>query len=116
MVQDSDEVAPLEEYWDTYQMDTTTGKQSFADSPFTTAQRKARTLSTATMMSPTEQSLPPYHPAFSILELIDTFGPLLYPLHREALLRRRLLLVTRPPVHLPCDFGKSPISEFAFIF
>lgn len=47
------------------------------------------------------------HPVLSIPNYIDLFGPLLFPLHRLALLRRRILLVTQPPVQLACKFGMS---------
>jgi hypothetical protein len=43
-------------------------------------------------------TLASHHPAASLLELLDLFGPLLFPLYRAALLRKRILLVTEAPV------------------
>jgi DENN domain-containing protein 11 len=53
-------------------------------------------------------ALSPYHPAISLPTLIDTFGPLIYPLYKAALLRKRILLVTEAPVELACNFGMFP--------
>nr|POF23927.1 ribosome maturation protein sdo1 [Quercus suber] len=58
-------------------------------------------------------SLTAHHPARGMLQLIDTFGPLLFPLHRAALLRKRILLLGSPPVRVSCDivYGLSILSE-----
>lgn len=45
------------------------------------------------------------HPALSMLDLLSTFGPLLFPLHRAALLRKRILLLGSTPVQPSCNFG-----------
>ena len=45
------------------------------------------------------------HPAQSIKELLDAFGPLIFPLYRAALLRKRILIIARPPMQKFCDFG-----------
>ncbi len=57
------------------------------------------------VMSPS-LSISQSHPALSMPELLDTFGPLLFPLHRALLLRKRVLLISQPPVHRLCHFGK----------
>ena len=51
--------------------------------------------------------LPPSHPALSLPEFCRVFGPLLFPLYRAALLRKRILLVGEAPVHENCDLGTS---------
>jgi hypothetical protein len=48
--------------------------------------------------------LSPHHPALSLPTLLDTFGPLVYPLYKAALLRKRILMVTKAPVELSCNF------------
>lgn len=50
-------------------------------------------------------SLSSYHPARSIPSLIDTFGPLIYPLYKAALLRKRILILGDAPVEQACNFG-----------
>jgi len=47
------------------------------------------------------------HPAWSLTSLLDVFGPLIFPIHRAALLRRRILISCHVPVHETCNFGKS---------
>ena len=49
--------------------------------------------------------LSPSHPALSLPTLIDTFGPLIYPLYKAALLRKRTLIVHEAPVEQACNFG-----------
>lgn len=44
------------------------------------------------------------HPANSITLLLDTLGPLIFPLYRAALLRKRILLLRKPPLQHLCDF------------
>jgi len=43
------------------------------------------------------------HPALHMPALLDSFGPLLFPLYRAALLRKRILLLGSPPVQRSCD-------------
>ncbi|UKZ77396.1 hypothetical protein TrVFT333_005116 [Trichoderma virens FT-333] len=51
-----------------------------------------------------EHKLSPYHPAWSLPELLDSFGPLIFPIHRAALLRQRILISCHAPVHEICNF------------
>lgn len=48
----------------------------------------------------------PHHPALSLPIFLDTFGPLIFPLYKAALLRKRILLVGQAPVELACNFGR----------
>lgn len=50
--------------------------------------------------------LSPHHPAWSLNTLLDTFGPLIFPIHRAALLRKRILISCHAPVQEVCNFGK----------
>ncbi|KAI1842711.1 hypothetical protein JX265_002683 [Neoarthrinium moseri] len=45
-----------------------------------------------------------FHPAWSLLALLDTFGPLIFPIQRAALLRKRILISCHVPVQQVCDF------------
>ncbi|RMZ78431.1 hypothetical protein DV738_g3851, partial [Chaetothyriales sp. CBS 135597] len=47
--------------------------------------------------------LPPHHPAAALLEMVTLFGPLIFPLYRAALLRKRILLLTDAPVEFACS-------------
>lgn len=102
LVANPSRTGPLEQYWDGHRIreeeQSEPSESRFAD-------RRGRTLSTATAVF-ADQTLPPEHPALSVLEYLDTFGPLVFPLHRAALLRQRILLVRPPPVQLTCDYGE----------
>jgi hypothetical protein len=65
---------------------------------------RERALSSITAVIPSEQSLPPFHPALSIIDYIDVFGPLVFRLQQAALLRKRVLFVGPPPVRATCEF------------
>ena len=80
-------------------------KQSQA-SPNGQARTRNRAVSTASALAPSGQSLSPHHPALSLPVLLDTFGPLIFPLYKAALSRKRILLVGQAPVELACNFGK----------
>ena len=69
--------------------------------------KRKRALSDSTGAFMAEQSMPRDHPALSMTALITTFGPLIFPLYREALLRRRILLLGSTPVQRTCNFGRS---------
>ncbi|KAM7215790.1 LCHN [Rhypophila decipiens] len=63
-----------------------------------------RSASDGTALIPPGHRLSAYHPAWSLTALLDTFGPLIFPIHRAALLRKRILISTHAPVHEACDF------------
>lgn len=47
-----------------------------------------------------------HHPLWSIVKLLDKFGPLIFPIHRAALLRKRILITTCAPLQEACNFGQ----------
>lgn len=112
LVTHNDNLSPLEEYWDEHKAPPDSSTESIEDpiSPFTAAQRRVRVISSVSLASP-NQTLPPFHPAHTILEYLDTFGPLLFPLHRAALLRKRILFITPPPMKLTCEYGRHGHRE-----
>ncbi|KAK3504871.1 hypothetical protein B0T13DRAFT_18619 [Neurospora crassa] len=63
-----------------------------------------RSASDGTVLMSSSHRLSPYHPAWSLTSLLDTFGPLIFPIHRAALLRKRILISTHAPVHEACNF------------
>ena len=70
-----------------------------------------RSLSDGGALAPSQQQLSTYHPAWSLTRLLDQFGPLIFPIHRAALLRKRILISSHAPVHEVCDFGKPNLSS-----
>lgn len=121
LVQDPAKTQPLEDFWLTHKIRTEEDLQDeAAESPSDgQAKRKQsqastngktrtrnRAISTASALAPPGQSLSPHHPALSLPVLLDTFGPLIFPLYKAALLRKRILLVGQAPIELACNFGK----------
>jgi hypothetical protein len=64
---------------------------------------RARSVSETGVLVP-GQTLSQFHPALSLGEFIETFGPLTFPLYRAALARKRILLLTHAPVEKACNF------------
>ena len=118
--QDTTNTQPLEDYWEAHRLcdnESTTQPGSPLDSPsslklkparrqFSNGHARNRTTSDATALEPPGQTLSPFHPALSLPEFIDAFGPLIFPLYRAALLRKRILLIGQAPVELNCNFGE----------
>lgn len=111
----------LEEYWERSRARDASSLQAInKDSPLTSpvmsfnasraSPRKGharnRSASDAGALIPPGHRLSPFHPAWSLTTLLDTFGPLIFPIHRAALLRKRILISTHAPVHETCNFGK----------
>lgn len=70
---------------------------------------RTRSISDTTLITTADPTtrLSPNHPALSLVEFLDTFGPLVFPLYRAALARKRILLITQAPVEKACNFGES---------
>ncbi|CAK7271841.1 hypothetical protein SEPCBS119000_004812 [Sporothrix epigloea] len=76
-------------------------------SPFGSQPGNARNRSVSdgtTLVLPPDHHLSPYHPAWSLTTLLDTFGPLIFPIYRAALLRKRILISTHAPVREANNF------------
>ncbi|MCJ1470729.1 hypothetical protein MMC07_009376 [Pseudocyphellaria aurata] len=119
LVQDPSNTQPLEDFWTAHQPrtdDESADSESHATSPSVDrvqrrpskpngqARTRNRAISTASALAPPGQSLSPHHPALSLPTFLDTFGPLIFPLYKAALLRKRILLVGQAPVELACNF------------
>lgn len=114
---------PLEQYYEANKMnDAADVPDSPAESPSSLRYRpssrykppfdrldnrtRARSISdTTAVLALPGQTLSPYHPALSLPEFVDTFGPLVFPLYRAALCRQRILLIAGAPVELSCNYG-----------
>lgn len=109
--QDTSNSQMLEEYWETYQVRATEGSDQRPDSPLESpisVRFKPNERQDAAWESSHRPALTPYHPASSLPHLVDSFGPLIFPLYRAALLRKRILLMVEAPVHIPCNYGMPP--------
>ncbi|KAJ9664089.1 hypothetical protein H2201_005329 [Coniosporium apollinis] len=118
LVDDVTKVKPLEEYWEEHRSRDENGTETSNALPSSPTELRSnssaqahsqdkgrsRGMSIVTTSPGSTQSLPTTHPALSILRFIDAFGPLIYPLHRAALLRKRILFVISPPVRLACEY------------
>ncbi|KAK2733619.1 hypothetical protein FQN55_003301 [Onygenales sp. PD_40] len=112
LADEPDDTEPLSNYWETYQLlnegpsppDSPLGSIASLRTPVREGFTRSRALSDATALMSSKQALAPHHPASSLPELIDTFGPLIFPLYRAALLRKRILLVGEAPVEESCNF------------
>ena len=102
----------LEAFWNTYRQDETAAKNDTVSPsvvrrmslPASLDRKRKRARSDANTVFSAEEGIPSDHPALSVPQLLDTFGPLIFPLYRTALLRKRILLLGSPPVQRSCNF------------
>ncbi|KAE8150864.1 hypothetical protein BDV25DRAFT_153571 [Aspergillus avenaceus] len=116
--QDMSNTESLAEYWQTHEMResdlTGVPPDSPLESPLSLRLRahgersnsspRNRVFSDAIVLETPRPALTPFHPASSLPDFLDSFGPLIYPLYRAALLRKRILFMTEAPVHNPCNY------------
>jgi hypothetical protein len=111
----------LSDYWDAFQIGgpDSSAADSPVDSPVSLRFRpgdrpeslsRSRAFSDAMVLETFRPALTPFHPASSLPDFLDCFGPLIFPLYRAALLRKRILFMNEAPVHIPCNYGKAPPS------
>ncbi|KAF8863797.1 hypothetical protein BDZ45DRAFT_738003 [Acephala macrosclerotiorum] len=120
LIVDSSKTKVLEEYWEEHKaqgLAPAADKDSLLDSPSSLMFKPIRTTpstpkghnrnrsaSDGTTLLPPGHTLSTYHPARSLLRLLEVFGPLIFPIHRAALLRKRILITTHAPVQDTCNF------------
>ncbi|KAI1417540.1 hypothetical protein F5Y13DRAFT_59517 [Hypoxylon sp. FL1857] len=111
---DGKQTSLLEEYWKKNQAtDEATAPSEPIESPSVTFQpppkpfqghvRNRSASDGAALVAPGHR-LSPFHPAWSLTKLLDTFGPLIFPIQRAALLRKRILISCHAPVQEACNF------------
>lgn len=120
LVVDTSKTEALESYWEAHKADGRKGEMntdSTMDSPSSLVRFKSlrvesgkklghgRTRSASDGTALLTHSLSAHHPAWSLVPLLDTFGPLIFPIYRAALLRKRILISCHTPVHEACNFG-----------
>lgn len=71
-------------------------------------------MSTGSVFLPGSRSLTPHHPAARLTDMLQMFGPLIFPIYRAALLRKRILFVTEAPVEFACNivYNLSILASF----
>ncbi len=111
------ETEALEAYWEKNKANGTTAPQPLKDTPLSSpsvgfkdsqpgkGHARNRSASDGAALVPPGHRLSPFHPAWSLTTLLDTFGPLIFPIHRAALLRKRILISGHAPVREVCNFG-----------
>ncbi|KAI1143802.1 hypothetical protein F5Y05DRAFT_6687 [Hypoxylon sp. FL0543] len=104
---DGKQTGLLEEYWKKNQATAESAMPSESiETPSKPTQGHFRNRSAsdgAALLAPGHR-LSPFHPAWSLTKLLDTFGPLIFPIHRAALLRKRILISCHAPVQEACNF------------
>lgn len=100
-----DDTSSLESFWERHgkARSTNQGHPPSVQASQASGYKRKRSLSSA--VGDLSGSVAADHPALSLPRLLSTFGPLLFPLYRAALLRKRILLLGSTPVHPSCNFG-----------
>ncbi|KAK4232116.1 hypothetical protein QBC38DRAFT_146017 [Podospora fimiseda] len=118
LAEDRKQIQLLEEYWDRNGALETSVPQPLKDVALASpafsfrslrpgldkGHARNRSASDGTALIPPGHRLSPFHPAWSLTSLLDTFGPLIFPIHRAALLRKRILISCHAPVHEVCNY------------
>lgn len=113
-----DDFSDMEKYWSDYHLNENEDGESpagfAADMPPQRSLQKdmngyqsGHRISTIGLPNSQSQHLSPHHPALSLPSMLQSFGPLLFPLYRAALLRKRILFMSEAPVELACNLGKT---------
>jgi hypothetical protein len=109
-VEDPSDLRTLENFWETSKLSPEAQNAEVPPAssrnnaePSSNGYTKPRTMSTATTYIQPHHTLTPYHPALALMDSIQLFGPLIFPLFRAALLRKRILIITDAPVESACN-------------
>ncbi|CAD6456467.1 e869f2c6-9770-4108-a7e7-7fe8e39d6e2b [Sclerotinia trifoliorum] len=119
LILDESKTERLEEFWESHKGEDL-GKSKETDSlldspssarfkfrntpPKSKSHNRNRSASDGAALLPPGHTLSVYHPAWSLPKLLETFGPMIFPIQRAALLRKRILISAHAPVHETCDF------------
>jgi hypothetical protein len=121
LVVDTSKTQVLEDFWEAHKPRSSSSpfqESSLLDSPSSLkfepirpvsgkskSHIRNRSASDGAALIPPGHTLSAYHPAWSLPRLLDAFGPLIFPIHRAALLRKRILITCNAPVEETCNFG-----------
>lgn len=104
---DAKDTSQLDKYWEEHkasESDQTPAVSSEQPSATADKQKSGRTRALSESTNLTSAAPSSFHPARSVPDLLDAFGPLLFPLYRAALLRKRILMIKKPSVQTSCDY------------
>ncbi|KKA26821.1 hypothetical protein TD95_000764 [Thielaviopsis punctulata] len=115
---DKSQIHLLEEFWSSHSIPAVETSAAAADiyshsrlravsdgtRIFAPPHRSATSGTCAAGPAPPSAKLEKNHPAHGLTRLLETFGPLVFPLFRAALLRKRILISCHAPVHQANDF------------
>ncbi|KAK1051580.1 hypothetical protein LTS16_002451 [Friedmanniomyces endolithicus] len=98
----------LERFWEKHRLDDArsrrpSSRDEIRDSLVTSLKRKRGLSGVSDGLKLSDSTIATDHPALYMSGLLDSFGPLLFPLYRAALLRKRILLIGSPPVQVNCN-------------
>ncbi|KAL9637380.1 MAG: hypothetical protein Q9164_002225 [Protoblastenia rupestris] len=121
---DPEDTQPLEDFWTAHQLQDPGSQEEgpALDSPSEVKARRKppqpspnghvrkrnRAVSTTSALALAGHSLSLHHPVRALPTFLETFGPLIFPLYKAALLRKRILLMGHAPVELACHFVHVP--------
>ena len=109
LVLDPSKTQILEDYWAENRIpdedSRSTSRPGSSQASSSQPPRRNRAKSNASGVGLLSFGLSPHHPALSLPMLIDAFGPLVYPIYKAALLRKRILFMHEAPVEMACNFG-----------
>ena len=126
MIKNTSDPSPLEKYWDDHRIEPSRAPVPPDEStddlfiPKKNSQndangyQKFRSMSTGSVFSPGMHTLAAHHPAATLIEFLDIFGPLMFPLYRAAILRQRILIVTEAPVEFACNIGAYHFTHYCY--
>lgn len=109
LIEDPTDHSPLDTFWEkqnkTDNESPEVNQQEQETNKNSEGYQKLRALSTISLGAPgVTRTLPVHHPALSIPEFLQVFGPLLFPLARAALLQKRILILGEAPVEHTCNY------------
>lgn len=107
----------LLDFWEANKLshgETVQTPSSADDDPHVIETPVSRTRSDASLLRSSRQ-LEPFHPALSLPQFFNTFGPLIFPLYRAALLRKRVLFFSDAPVQLSCHYGRPRLVNSVLV-
>ncbi|KAK0781543.1 hypothetical protein LTR75_014690, partial [Friedmanniomyces endolithicus] len=102
------DIGALERFWEKHRLDDArsrrpSSRDEIRDSLVTSLKRKRGLSGVSDGLKLSDSTVAADHPALYMPGLLDSFGPLLFPLYRAALLRKRILLIGSPPVQVNCN-------------
>ncbi|KAK3072125.1 hypothetical protein LTR53_007388 [Teratosphaeriaceae sp. CCFEE 6253] len=101
------DVHPLERFWEKHRLDKTAPRRPSSPDArresIAASLKRKHGLSDATHGLMLDSGNAADHPALHMSAMLDLFGPLLFPLYRAGLLRKRILLLGAPPVQGNCS-------------